>query len=105
MDAIGAGDGGGAGVTGGRIAVPDTFRTLLERDVDAAARAADAIGQGVAVLRLFPFTCRKIENGNPFLRELIVSFGASGHVLLFEIEVAEQVTILAVRHQREEDYH
>ncbi|MDI9682423.1 type II toxin-antitoxin system RelE/ParE family toxin, partial [Burkholderia cenocepacia] len=38
-------------------------------------------------------------------RELIVSFGTSGYVLLFEIEAAEQVTILAVRHQREDDYH
>lgn len=57
------------------------------------------------MLRLFPFTCRKIDESNPFLRELIVSFGTSGYVLLFEIETAEQVTILAVRHQREEDYH
>lgn len=68
-------------------------------------RAADAIEQGIAMLRMFPFTCRKIDDGNPFLRELIVSFGKSGHVLLFEIEAAEQVTIPAVRHQREDDYH
>jgi plasmid stabilization system protein ParE len=81
------------------------YRNLLERDVDAAARAAGAIEQGVAMLRMFPFTCRKIDDGNPFLRELIVSFGTSGYVLLFEIEAAEQVTILAVRHQREDDYH
>ncbi|MGS0892020.1 type II toxin-antitoxin system RelE/ParE family toxin [Burkholderia stagnalis] len=78
---------------------------LLERDVDVAARAAEAIGQGVAMLRMFPFTCRKIDDGNPFLRELIVSFGSSGYVLLFEVETAEQVTILAVRRQREGDYH
>ncbi|WJN73288.1 Death on curing protein, Doc toxin [Burkholderia anthina] len=57
------------------------------------------------MLRLFPFTCRKLDASNPFLRELIVSFGTSGYVLLFEIESAEQVTVLAVRHQREEDYH
>lgn len=81
------------------------YRYLLERDIDAAARAADAIEQGVAMLRMFPFTCRKIDDGNSFLRELIVSFGTSGYVLLFEIEAAEQVTILAVRHQREDDYH
>ncbi|MBN3784557.1 type II toxin-antitoxin system RelE/ParE family toxin [Burkholderia sp. Ac-20345] len=81
------------------------YRYLLERDVDAAARALEAIERGVAMLRLFPFTCRKIDEGNPFLRELIVSFGMSGYVLLFEIESAEQVTILAVRHQREDDYH
>lgn len=68
-------------------------------------RAADAIEQGIAMLRMFPFTCRKIDDGNPFPRELIVSFGKSGHVLLFEIEAAEQVTIPAVRHRREDDYH
>lgn len=68
-------------------------------------RAADAIEQGIAMLRMFRFTCRKIDDGNPFLRELIVSFGKSGHVLLFEIEAVEQVTIPAVRHQREDDYH
>jgi len=81
------------------------YRYLLEHDVEAAARALEAIERGVAMLRLFPFTCRKIDEGNPFLRELIVSFGTSGYVLLFEIESAEQVTILAVRHQREDDYH
>ncbi|ELW9529312.1 type II toxin-antitoxin system RelE/ParE family toxin [Burkholderia cenocepacia] len=81
------------------------YRYLLERDVDAAARAVDAIEQGIAMPRMFPFTCRKVDHGNPFLRELIVSFGTSGYVLLFEIEAAEQVTILAVRHQREDDYH
>ncbi|CAB3748473.1 toxin-antitoxin system, toxin component, RelE family [Burkholderia paludis] len=55
------------------------------------------------MLRLFPFTCRKIDDDNPFLREQLVSFGAAGHVLLFQVEAAEQVAILAVRHQREED--
>nr|WP_175800652.1 type II toxin-antitoxin system RelE/ParE family toxin [Burkholderia anthina] len=81
------------------------YRYLLEHDVDAAARAAQAIECGVAMLRLFPFTCRKIDERNPFLRELIVSFSTSGYVLLFEIESAEHVTILAVRHQRDEDYY
>ena len=42
---------------------------------------------------------------NPFLRELLIPFGAAGIVLLFEIEDNETVTILAVRHQREDDYH
>lgn len=68
-------------------------------------RAADAIEQGIAMLRMFPFTCRKIDDGNPFLREPIASFGTWGYVLLFEIEAAGQVTILAVRHRREDDYH
>ena len=41
----------------------------------------------------------------PFLRELIIPFGASGYVALFEIDDSHTVTILAVRHQRESDYH
>lgn len=68
-------------------------------------RAADAIEQGIAMLRMFPFTCCKIDDGNPFLCEPIASFGTWGYVLLFEIEAAGQVTILAVRHQRKDDYH
>lgn len=43
--------------------------------------------------------------GNPFLREMLISFGANGYVVLFEIEAKDMVTILAVRHQREDDYH
>jgi hypothetical protein len=40
-----------------------------------------------------------------FLRELLIPFGASGCAALFEIDDAETVTILAVRHQRDSDYH
>jgi hypothetical protein len=39
------------------------------------------------------------------LRELIISFGRSGYVALFEIEGADEVVINAVRHQLEDDYH
>ena len=56
---------------------------------------------------MFPFSCRKAlgGDGNPFMRELIIPFGSSGYVALFEIENRQTVTVLAVRHQREEDYH
>ncbi|MGU7784712.1 type II toxin-antitoxin system RelE/ParE family toxin [Burkholderia sp. PU8-34] len=80
------------------------YRFLLDRDAQAAARALEAIEQGVSVLRTFPFSCRKADVANPFLREMIIPFGAQGYVMLFEIESAEQVTVLAVRHQREDDY-
>jgi len=36
---------------------------------------------------------------------LVIPFGAAGYVALFEVENNEQVTILAIRHQREEDFH
>lgn len=77
---------------------------LLERDAAAARRARNKIAKGVNLLEDFPFTCRKASPGSPFLRELVIPFGSTGHVLLFEIENATTVTILAVRHQREDDY-
>ena len=35
---------------------------------------------------------------------MLIPFGSSGYVVVFEIEDANTVTILAVRHQREDDY-
>lgn len=81
------------------------FAFLLEHDLKAARRALDAIGKSVELLREFPFTCRKAAPDNPFLRELVTPFGAAGYVVLFEVEDSETVTILAVRHQREDDYY
>ena len=78
---------------------------LVERDVDAARKALDSIQKGIEFLQKFPFTCRKATPEEPLLREMIISFGARGYVVLFEIEDSKTVTILAVRHQREEDYH
>jgi plasmid stabilization system protein ParE len=78
---------------------------LLERDLPGAERALNAIKGAVELLRFSPFSCRKALPDNPFLRELIIPFGSSGFVALFEIESDSTVTILAVRHQREEDYH
>jgi plasmid stabilization system protein ParE len=77
---------------------------LLDLDVAAADRALDAIKAGVELLRFSPFSCRKAIPENPFLRELIIPFGAGGYVALFEIESGDKVNILALRHQREEDY-
>lgn len=81
------------------------YEFLLERDPEAADRAREAIGKGIDLLRDFPFTCRKATSDSPFLRELVIHFGATGYVALFEIEDGETVTILAVRHQREDDFH
>lgn len=84
------------------------YEFILQRDEMDWTLAEDAllaIRQGVALLQHIPFSCRKAMTGNPFLRELIIPFGATGYVALFEIENSDWVTILAVRHQREEDYY
>lgn len=83
---------------------------LIERelarggDLSLAQRAIEPIGDGFRVLATTPYTCRKAGR-SPFLRELVISIGATGYVALFEIVDAKEVVIAAVRHQREDDYH
>ena len=80
------------------------FDFLAEKDMQASKRARNAIAKGIEFLRTFPFSCRKASPEHPLLRELIISFGANGYVVLFEIEDSQTVTVLAIRHQREEDF-
>lgn len=83
------------------------FDFLLQFDPNVALRARQTIDNSLQLLEQFPFTCRKAANGahGPRLRELVISFGATGYVALFEIDDATTVTVLAIRHQREEDFH
>jgi len=87
------------------------FDFLMERelsrdggDLSLPTQAIAAMRSGIATLKASPFTCRKAGQ-SPFLRELIVPFGRSGYVALFEIEDETNVAMLAVRHQLEDDYH
>ncbi|HVI59153.1 MAG TPA: type II toxin-antitoxin system RelE/ParE family toxin [Luteimonas sp.] len=88
------------------LARPDDF--LLDRDppdLTAGEHALAAIAHGIDLLEHSPWSCRKAHPGEPRLRELLIGFGHSGYVALFEIEDECTVTILALRHQREDDYH
>ena len=87
------------------------FDFVLERelartggDLELAEQAIVAIHAGVATLKTSPFTCRKVSQ-SPFLRELIIPFGHSGYVALFDIVDPTDVVVSAVRHQLEDDYH
>jgi plasmid stabilization system protein ParE len=82
----------------------------IERELDSETpdwtipqRALDAVREGMRLLSWSPFTCRRAELGNGRSRELIVPFGGTGYIVLFEI-VGDNVIVGAVRHQREEDY-
>lgn len=84
------------------------YEFVLQRppgDWPLAERALDAIRRAIAGLEASPFSYRKATPGNPFLRELVIPFGSAGYVALFEIEQDDIVTVLAVRHQREDDYY
>ena len=86
------------------------FDFLVERelardgDLYLADQAMVALRAGIATLKSSPFTCRKAGD-SPFLRELIIPFGQSGYVALFEIENDSTVAVVAVRHQLEDDDH
>ena len=89
-------------------AVEDLLRLhdfLIHRALEHLAdEGIAAIEHAVLFLQTSPFSCRKAAQ-NPFLRELVIPFGATGYVAMFEITNAQQVTVAAVRHQRESDYH
>jgi plasmid stabilization system protein ParE len=74
-------------------------------DLDAAQLALDTIRTHVERhLSRTPFIFRK-HGQSPFLRELLIPFRATGYVALYEIETKDAVTVIAVRHQWEDDYH
>ena len=87
------------------------FDFVLERelardggDLSLPEQAMTALRAGIATLKNSPFTCRKAGR-SPFLRELVVPFGRSGYVALFDIEDDQSVAVVAVRHQLEDDYY
>ncbi|MGJ7512284.1 type II toxin-antitoxin system RelE/ParE family toxin [Variovorax sp. GT1P44] len=83
----------------------DRAQTLEE--LEHAQRILDELRSSI-VTRLSenPWAYRKAGDGRRTTRrELIVGLGASGYVALYEIVPGRTVIVLAVRHQREEDYH
>ena len=75
---------------------------------EVADRAIDTIFKALDFLITFPHSCinAKAQVSDKPCRELIIPFGSSGYLALFEIqEDTKRVAILAVKHQRESDYH
>lgn len=94
---------------GAREDLKRLYEHLLERsetveDLQLAESALNAITSAIESLARAPFIYRKAGQ-SPFLRELLIPFGKSGYVALFEVDDATTVTLLAVRHQLEDDYH
>jgi len=81
------------------------FEFLADNDMAAASRARNALEKAYEFAEMMPFACRKADAANPFLRELLIPFGSAGFVALFEVEDDKTISILAIRHQREEDFH
>ena len=79
-----------------------TFEVSRDKNPDAARSAVTAIQSAVDNLAAHPLVGRRLEGE---LRELIISFGHSGHVALYRFMIAkDEVRILAIRRQREIGY-
>jgi plasmid stabilization system protein ParE len=79
-------------------------RAETVEDLSLADRAADEIELACKVqLARTPHLFRKAGTSLT-RRELVITFGATGCVALYEISVGT-VFVLAVRHQLEDDYH
>ena len=75
---------------------------LIETDPSAAAETVGLIEEAVELLRRHPLIGRPVEYG---LRELIISRGRTGYVVLYSFEEdRDAVLVLAIRHQREAGY-
>jgi plasmid stabilization system protein ParE len=88
----------------------DLYSFVLERELDRdggdlslAGRAYDAVLAAIATLGRTPFTCRRADE-DLSLRELVEPFGATGYVVLFEVDARATVIVSAVRHQRQAGY-
>ena len=80
-------------------------RAQVAEDLELAQAAIDAIRvAALKQLAVTPYSFRKIGQ-SPTRRELIIPFGGTGYVALFEIRDAQQVISGAVRQQYESDYH
>ncbi len=75
---------------------------LRTRNPQEATETVELITGAVQVLRTHPLIGRRVRAG---LRELVISRGRSGYLALYVFDPrADEVTIHAVRHQREAGY-
>lgn len=82
-------------------------RFFAEEAPSSVRRAAKVLTIALRSLAPLPFASRIAAAVRPdaTLRELVVPFGRSGYVLLFRVTDARTVSVLAARHQREQDNH
>jgi plasmid stabilization system protein ParE len=76
---------------------------LIEKNPAAAERALAAFEQAFRFLAHAPLSFR-VARLDPLLREMVIRFGKTGDVVLFHVR-ASDVYVLAVRHQRENEFH
>lgn len=86
------------------------FDHLLDSalDADDLQDAVDTLEElramAIGALSRTPFIYRR-SAASALMRELVLPLRTTGYVVLFEVVNESLVSIVAVRHQREDDYH
>jgi plasmid stabilization system protein ParE len=76
---------------------------LLTSRPEHAVETVDLVLDALSVLERHPLMGRPVAHG---LRELVISRGHTGYLALYAFDAtADVVFVLAIRHQREQDYH
>lgn len=76
---------------------------LLAADPASASKTVAVLLGGLQILKLHPLVGRVVERG---YRELLISRGHSGYVALYGYDVIKDTAlILAIRHQREDEFY
>jgi plasmid stabilization system protein ParE len=76
------------------------YRFFAPQNLEAAKRAVAAIRRGVKVLSLQPGIGRPVLDMDDEFRDWIIDFGDSGYVARYRLDAGD-ITILALRHQKE----
>ena len=79
------------------------YRFLALKNETAAKHALTAIREGVKPLVAHPQVGRVAEDMDEAFRDWPINFGDSGYVVRYRFD-GKEVTILAVRHQKEAGY-
>ena len=74
-------------------------------DLDRAIKVIELLEEAINTkLAVTPLLYRKLDSKGRF-RELLISWGRAGYVVLYELKDPSTVLVCAVRHQREDDFH
>lgn len=79
------------------------YSFLSDKNTDAARAAIKVIREKSLLLENFPNAGRPAYDLEPEQRELLLPFGESGYVMLYQIE-KNAIYILAIKHQKEINY-
>lgn len=79
------------------------YNFLAVHDIDTAQRAVDAIVGAFSQLTM-PGIGAPVPD-KPGLRKLVINFGSSGYVSLYRYSKrTDTILVLAIKHQKEDDY-